>query len=255
MRAKWIKGYKVFNEDWTCRGFQYEVGKTYKHDGNIELCGSGFHYCRKLIDCFEYYSFNPANKVAEVEVLGQIESDDKKSVTNEIKIVKELDWYKVLDMVNQGENCTGLANSGNHNSGNHNSGNWNSGNRNSGNHNSGDCNSGNHNSGVFNNISPELNMFNKPTDWSYKDWVDSKARKIILWNTETTTWIYKGNMTEQEKEDNPDYETLGGYLKTFTYKEMWKNMWDSITEDEKEAIKSLPNFDKDIFKDITDIEI
>ena len=35
-----IKGYKVFNHDWTCRGFQYEVGKTFKHDGNIEMCGA-----------------------------------------------------------------------------------------------------------------------------------------------------------------------------------------------------------------------
>lgn len=35
-----IKGYKVFNPDWTCRGFQYEVGKTFKHDGNIKMCGA-----------------------------------------------------------------------------------------------------------------------------------------------------------------------------------------------------------------------
>ena len=39
-----VKGYKVFNPDWTCSGFQYEVGKTFEHDGNIEMCGSGFHF-------------------------------------------------------------------------------------------------------------------------------------------------------------------------------------------------------------------
>ena len=48
-----IKGYKVFESDWTCRGFQYEVGKTFKHDGNIEMCGAGSHFCRKTSDCFK----------------------------------------------------------------------------------------------------------------------------------------------------------------------------------------------------------
>ena len=40
-----IKGFKVFNPDWTCRGFKYEVGKTFVHNGNIEMCGSGFNFC------------------------------------------------------------------------------------------------------------------------------------------------------------------------------------------------------------------
>uniref|UniRef100_UPI00334086EB DUF7666 domain-containing protein n=1 Tax=Tissierella praeacuta TaxID=43131 RepID=UPI00334086EB len=127
-----IKGFKVFNNDFTCRGFQYKVGQTYEHDGNIELCGSGFHFCRKASDCFKYYMFDSNNKVAEVEALGLVESDDNKSVTNKIRIVRELSWHEVLDLVNSGKNCTGRDNSGNWNSGNRNSGDWNSGNRNSG---------------------------------------------------------------------------------------------------------------------------
>lgn len=61
------KGYKVFNSDWTCRGFQYKVGgeKTFEENVIPSLCNSGFHYCPKLIDCFNYYSFNPNNKVAD----------------------------------------------------------------------------------------------------------------------------------------------------------------------------------------------
>ena len=62
-----VKGYKVFNPDWTCRDFQYKVGETYEHDGDIELCGSGFHFCLKAIDCFNYYMFDSDNRVAEVE--------------------------------------------------------------------------------------------------------------------------------------------------------------------------------------------
>ena len=123
------KGYKVFDQNWSCRGFQYKVGETYKHEGNIELCRAGYHFCRKVSDCFNYYDFNPNNKIAEVEALGLVESDDKKSVTDEIKIIKELTWHEMLEIANLGNGCTGLCNSGNRNSGN-----WNSGDRNSGNH-------------------------------------------------------------------------------------------------------------------------
>ena len=128
-----IKGYKVFNPDWTCRGFQYEVGKTFKYNGNIEMCGAGFHFCQKISDCFNYYDFNSNNKVAEVEAIGHTETRDDKSVTDEITIIKELTWHEILDLANTGKDCTGTSNSGNWNSGN-----WNSGNSNTGTSNSGD---------------------------------------------------------------------------------------------------------------------
>lgn len=99
-----MKGYKVFESNWTCRGFQYEVGKTYKHEGEIELCESGFHFCEELTNCFGYYPFNSDNKVAEVEAIGKIINGKTKSVTDEITIVRELTWYEVLDMVNTGKN-------------------------------------------------------------------------------------------------------------------------------------------------------
>lgn len=67
-----MKGYKAFNPDWTCRGFVYEVGKEYTHQGYIKPCESGFHFCQRAVDCFNYYDFNPNNKVAEVEALGEL---------------------------------------------------------------------------------------------------------------------------------------------------------------------------------------
>ena len=134
-----IRGYKVFDPDWKCRGFQFEVGKTFEEDVAPKCCDRGFHFCTKASDCFKYYNFDPNNKVAEVEALGVVSTNDEdsKCCTNKIHIIRELTWHEVLDLVNLGKDCTGYCNSGNRNSGD-----WNSGNCNSG-----DCNSGNRNSG------------------------------------------------------------------------------------------------------------
>ena len=300
-----IKGYKVFNPDWTCQGFRYEVGKTFKHDGNIEMCGAGFHFCQKISDCFNYYDFNSSNKVAEVEAIGHTETRDDKSVTDEIVIIKELTWHEVLNLANTGKDCTGNRNSGdwnsgdwnsgNHNSGDCNSGNWNSGNRNSGNcnsgnrnsgnRNSGDCNSGNRNSGnwnsgdrnsgnwnsgdwnsgdwnstnystgFFNSIEQSLYIFNKPADISKDDFNNLLGVKAMTWKYENNWWIYSENMTNEEKTEHPEHETTGGYLKTVDFKTACGLMWDNMTDDEKAAVKGIPNFDAGIFKEITGIVV
>ena len=137
-----VRGFKVFNPDWTCRDFQYEVGKTYEENVKPSICGRGFHFCKQAKDCFNYYSFDPENKVAEVLALGEVVEVGDKCCTNKIQIVREITWEELLTLVNTGKGNAGLCNSGNWNSGNRNSGNYNSGNRNSG-----DCNSGNYNTG------------------------------------------------------------------------------------------------------------
>ena len=74
----------------TCRGFQYEIGKTYETD-EADLCNSGFHACENPLDCFKYYS--PAkSKYFEVEIEdnGQRHTDDSKVVGKKIKIGAEL---------------------------------------------------------------------------------------------------------------------------------------------------------------------
>ena len=151
-----IRGYKVFNPDWTCRSKQYTCPGTFEEDVIPSVCDIGMHFCKKAVDCFDYYSFNPENKVAEVIALAERTVEDgNKCATNYLKIVREISWQEVLEIVNIGKGCTGLCNSGSLNSGNCNSGNCNSGNRNSGDgnsgdYNSGDCNSGNCNSGNCN---------------------------------------------------------------------------------------------------------
>ena len=88
-----VRGYKVFNPDWTCGGFQYEVGKTFEHDGGINVCESGFHFCMKASDCFNYYGFDCKNKIAEIEAIGKIKTEGDKSVTDKITIIREVSWH------------------------------------------------------------------------------------------------------------------------------------------------------------------
>ena len=89
-----VKGYKVFNPDFTCHGFQYAGNKEYTFEGKIKICLSGFHFCEKASDCFSYYSFDPKNIVCEVEGRGTIlsEDPDSKKCTDKIFIGKILTW-------------------------------------------------------------------------------------------------------------------------------------------------------------------
>ena len=273
-----MKGFKVFNSDWTCRGFQFEVGKTFTEDVTPVCCDRGFHFCTKAADCFKYYDFNPDNKVAEVEALGDIDTnnDDSECSTNKIHIIREITWQEVLDLVNLGKACTGLCNSGDWNSGDWNSGDCNSGNRNSGDWNSGDCNSGDWNSGdwnsgdcnsgdwnktcfsngCFNTELPKIFLFNKPSDWTYQDWLNSDARYILMdCPSNVLSWIWEDDMTDEEKEQHPEYSVTGGFLKHIekeTGRQMW---WDGLSDRKKDIVMQLPNFDKDIFKEITGITV
>ena len=278
-----MKGYKVFNSDWTCRGFQYDVGQVYEMDEKPICCDRGFHFCKKVSDCFKYYSFDPNNKVAEVEALGDIDTnnDDSKCSTNKIYIIREITWQEVLDLVNLGKGCTGFynsgdynsgnwnsgnCNSGDYNSGNYNSGNWNSGNCNSGNWNSGNCNSGDYNSGdynktcfsngCFNTESPKVFLFNKPSDWTHQDWLNSEARYLLNQiPKDVVEWIWSDDMTDEEKAVHPEHETTGGYLKVLDESECSQIWWDGLDNSQKEIIKSMPNFNESIFEEITGIKV
>ena len=145
-----VKGYKVFNPDWTCRGKQYSCPGNFEEDVTLSVCNSGMHFCKKASDCFNYYQFDPNNHVAEVVARGNVVEDGDKCATDKLEIIREIPWAELLEIVNTGKWCTGYGNSGDYNSGNWNSGNRNSGDWNSGNWNSGDCNSGNRNSGNWN---------------------------------------------------------------------------------------------------------
>lgn len=233
-----MEGYKVFEPDWTCMGFQYEVGKIFEEDVTPSCCNRGFHFCKELKDCFNYYPFNPDNKVAKVIALGEIdeESDDSKCCTNKIQIVEEISWEDVLRMVNLGKGNAGLCNSGNRNSGNRNKTNF--------------------SNGCFNTEEPKIFLFNKPSNWTYRDWLNSDARYLLNQIPRNVVdWIWSDDMTDEEKEQHPEYEVVGGYLKILDESECGQLWWDSLSERYKNIIKAMPNFDKEIFEDVTGIKI
>ena len=176
-----VKGYKVFNSDWTCRGKQYSCPGTFEEFVSPSVCNVGMHFCKNAADCFRYYDFDPNNHVAEVIAHGTVAEDEYKCATNKLEIVREIPWAEVLEIVNTGKACTGRCNSGDQNSGDQNSGNWNSGNWNSGDQNSGDQNSGDQNSGNWN--SGDWNSGNQNSgDWNSGNW-NSGNRNSGDWNS------------------------------------------------------------------------
>ena len=261
-----VKGYKVFNPDWTCMNKQYTCPGTFEEDVNPSVCNVGMHFCKNAADCFRYYDFDPNNHVAEVIAHGTVAEGEDKCATNKLEIVREIPWAEVLEIVNTGKACTGRCNSGDWNSGNRNSGNRNSGDCNSGNRNSGDCNSGNRNSGdwnktsfsngCFNTVSPKIYMFNKPTDWTLEHWLNCRARYLLNQIDDCPLeYVWFDSMTDEEKAAHPEAKTTGGYLKDRTTADNARKWWAGLSADDRNIIFSLPNFDAEIFKEITGIDV
>lgn len=95
-----MKGYKGFELNMTCRGFQYAIGETYTTDKPILLCVRGFHFCKHIEDCFNYYAYD-TSIFAEVEAIGDVIEgpDGSKCVTNAIKIIRLLSPLEIKYLI------------------------------------------------------------------------------------------------------------------------------------------------------------
>lgn len=172
---------------------------------------------------------------------------------------------------NTGEQNTGIRNTGDWNTGNwntgdQNTGDWNTGEQNTGNRNTGDWNTGDwntgdwntadHNSGCFNTTEKSIWMFDKSTDWSIEEWRRSAAYKILRCiPREIVEWIPLTDMSDDEKEKYPSCKTTGGYLKVLDNRKAAQDFWNGLSECDKQKIYDLPNFDSEIFKQCTGIEV
>ena len=275
---------------------QYTCPGKFEEEGKLDVCGHGMHFCQTAADCFNYYDFDSNNKVAEVIAYGEVLTEGDKSCTDKLEIVREIPWDEVLRIVNLGKNCTGRCNTGNCNTGNRNTGDcntgdwntgdWNTGNCNTGNRNTGNRNTGNwntgdwntgdwntgnwntgdwntgdwnkssFNTGCFNTVEQKIMLFNKPSDMTYREWIDSDARYLLNRIPKNVVeWIYSEDMTDEEKAEHPTHKTTGGYLKVLDESECSQLWWGSLSDRQKNIIKAIPNFDAEIFFQCTGVRV
>ncbi len=267
-------GYKATDMNGCCRGFKFEVGKTYTKDTpkeELECCTDKvFHFCRELfaIEKESEYKLSES-RLFEVIAGDYVKSGDKYG-TNSLTILREIEGDEKQELINSGNwnsgdrnsgdwnsgdynsgyRNSGDRNSGYRNSGDYNSGDWNSGDWNSGYRNSGDWNSGDYNSGFFNTNEPFVRMFNK----------DTKLKKYeidipLFCHFDLTVWVSHDTATEKEKKDhNEEIKTCGGFLKTLDYKEAWRLAWNKASKEEHLEMLKLPNWDNEVFKEISGID-
>ena len=222
---------KGFDKNLCCRGVQFEVGKIYDtgaKDDEIRLCSNTvYHYCDNIEQVHTHYSCNPAyqNRFCEIEVLGAEITDGRKCGSNKIKLVREIVGDELKTLIGQINGNTGLFNSGDRNSGDCNSGDWNS------------CNYSN---GVFcNQEDKDIRIFNKPSGMSLEEFWDSKYYRAL--QSEPLELTYWDDKNEE--------------LKCRSYKDACAIWWSKLTEKNKKIIQEIPNFDPEIFFDITGIDV
>ena len=241
---------KGFDKDLKCREFQFEIGKDYKIDlpedyklTSDDLCSNKvFHFCDSLSKVNEFYSCKDEdNRYCIIEVLGQFCESDDKCGSNHIKIVREITGEELKIA----KGLTG-GNAGLFNSGDLNSGDRNSGDRNSGYLNSGIFNKTNGSNGVFCNKEPKICIFNIQTDWTLSEFYRSR-----YWDA-----IYSSDfpLTEWKNKEVAPENGVDGELVVNTYEDACRRWWDGMSDKSKKIIKQIPNFDIDVFCDITGID-
>lgn len=166
-----------------------------------------------------------------------------------------------------GCNSTGHYSSGNYSSGNYSTGNNSTGDYSTGSHSTGDYSSGHYSTGDYSTGDWSISnyssghfstkdysgfeVFNKPC--TLEAWMAAEKPNFLYFNL--TVWVSSEDMSAQEKKNKPEHETIGGYLKNLEYKEAWRIAWDSATDKDKELLYALPNFDPEVFEEISGIDI
>ncbi len=173
-----MTGYKATNALMQCQPdrnkepFQFEIGKWYEAEGEIEICKNGFHFCDQQSGVWAFYSM-PDARVFKVEAENVLDlpikpGADHKWVASRIRLVEEV---RVTGDYNTGYSNTGYYNTGDYNTGYYNTGYYNTGSRNTGSRNTGDSNTGdgnatNYSSGFFCVVEPKVVSFDVQTEFT-----------------------------------------------------------------------------------------
>ena len=91
---------------------------------------------------------------------------------------------------------------------------------------------------------------------TYRDWLTCDANRLLhQMPRDVVTWIFWEDMADVEKAEHPSCETTGGYLKVLDESECVQLWWNGLSDNDKYIIKSIPNFDPEIFKQCTGIDV
>lgn len=186
-------GYKATDMDGCCRGFKFEVGKTYTKDTkkeDLKCCtDTGFHFCRELWAIEQESNYKLSESRLFEVIAGDVVCEGNKYCTNSITILREIEGEEKENLINTGD--------------------WNTGNR----------------------ITSDFNTF------------------------ELTVWVSHDKATDEEKiEHKQEIEVCGGFLKKLDYKDAFRISWNKASPDEHKRLLSLPNWDNEIFKEISGID-
>ena len=235
------------------------------------ICKTGYH-----VTPYPCMWIQDGSRIFEVETKGdpvreyEVGTYDKAAFLS-VRLVRELTNQVATDgntnsgSWNSGNTNSGSWNSGNWNSGDMNSGSWNSGNRNSGswnsgNRNSGSWNSGNRNSGSWNSgnwNSGDMNSGNwnsgstNSGSWNSGNWNSG----YLNTTSPETVRVFNRDLPREEWEraEVPDFfhfELVSG-----GYKASWHKAWETATEEDRAKLFELPNFDADVWFDLTGIDV
>lgn len=101
-----MKGYKLFDRNWcSTHGSQdfydkpFELGVEYTDPNPPCVARNGFHFCESLETCFSVYNPDSRNRIGEIEILGDVDKRGDFCCTNKFKIVREIPWREVIDLI------------------------------------------------------------------------------------------------------------------------------------------------------------
>ena len=211
-------GWKATDKNMRCQGFQFELGKWYRHEGDIDLCKTGFHFCKYPSGPWVYYQAS-TTRIFRVEAKDVYEEYmpgvDLKLVCREIRLTEEL---KASSNRN-----TGYGNTGNMNTGYSNTGDWNG------------CD---FETGFFNPKSKPVETVRVFGGLIVDREKFSQEAGFAICNRVATVFY---------RRDGKRY--------AMPYK-LWWDVWaSSLTRKEKEAVKKLSGFDADVFFEITGVRL
>jgi hypothetical protein len=165
--------------------------------------------------------------------------------------------YRSTGYRSTGEYSTGDWSTGDCSTGDWSTGDWSTGDRSTGNYSTGYRSTGNwsisnYSTGHFSTIDYSgFGAFNEPC--TPEEWEVAEKPDFLYFNL--TEWVNESEMSEEEKEAHPSYKTTGGYLKVYNYKEAFMKSWDNAPAEDREKLFKLPNFDPEVFKEISGIDV